>query len=481
MKKRNVEEISDPLLTPLENVEPIIIDGITFFARGRTRARERESEIVTETGIINQYYDNYDKIVIISVDDKGIRQLFWAYQSNSELGIWRLCGSLVHRGDHIFNKLVDFYGKYGIDYGDYVQSTLLHIKLQEYLTQVKPRLPVLEQEFPEVRKDAPFKGLKRFEDSTTCTEFSEEMLRIINPNIREIHSYPFSMFGEREQCGHIVPQERFIEFSNEFEKYYEIATPPQTTDISVSETPEGPAADAENNEVVIYRNYERMVGTTRFNREENITGIKVFGDVMEMSLRLKERLPSQFTADMVADNIKLIFLQTRKNGIQLYHGTIPIPYAEGAGMPDPNENYYMPIALIPIIPGTPECTVYGVYRHYIRSGIFICKLFDYQFQCRPEEQERQLCMGIYNFIGDRYRGIFPFNTLSHKFSLGTPSTSPRSPRLVRQGSKKTLPAHREPRTSGGGTKKQRRRTIRRHKRTHRRRTSHRPTRRRRRQ
>ena len=68
--------------------------------------------------------------------------------------------------------------------------------------------------------------------------------------------------------------------------------------------------------------------------------------------------------------------------------------------------------LAPLFLTTNDSTItpYGVYSHYIISGYYICKVFDYRAGCTYSEIKK-CTTGMYTFIGDRYDGLFPLELI----------------------------------------------------------------------
>jgi hypothetical protein len=58
---------------------------------------------------------------------------------------------------------------------------------------------------------------------------------------------------------------------------------------------------------------------------------------------------------------------------------------------------------------------YGIYTKFISAGIFICKMFDYADpaynQCTETEETTLRCSKTYAYIGNRYNDVFPLNNL----------------------------------------------------------------------
>ena len=57
-----------------------------------------------------------------------------------------------------------------------------------------------------------------------------------------------------------------------------------------------------------------------------------------------------------------------------------------------------------------KITKFGTFNKYIITGNYICKLFDYNFQCKQSDIK---CAALYQLIGNRYEDIFPFNIIKN--------------------------------------------------------------------
>jgi hypothetical protein len=395
--------------TEMADVVPSFeINNIRFITRGILFKYTHDTE---------EYYNNdYDKVGMISIAPDRRRRFFWVYQSKSELGMWRLCGC-IDQQPYIYDKL-----SHKIEgFGDYVQSTLLNIQLQIYINTNVDKYrtyPGFKLDYNTEGKDKPLYGLTRFtyekeiepsnpEDNTpstfvtvkttNCSVFSQDFMDVLNVENREIHAYPFNMFDNKKQCGDVVPQNIMDQFSRVFENEYDYDDP-----------------------IIIYGNYTNRNFTR--NPNSHVTDVSVSGDIKECYMYRKTQITDPTLPEYQTNKIKLIFLQTTSIGCYRNRDdlTRTNPYnivnigenVTCTGLPISDKPYFMPIALIPIIEGGTMCNVYGTYPKYIRAGSYVCKMFEYYFQCRENEQQRFLCLDAYNFIGDRYSNLFPFLNIS---------------------------------------------------------------------
>jgi hypothetical protein len=387
------------------------IDGIKFCAISMVLAYDIEHvDKVNNVKLLH----NTDKVQVVSTDINGKRRFFWAYQSNSEMGLWRWCtgkektytnnGKTVYK--YTYDKItgIPFYKK---RYGDYVQTTLLHIQLQSYLNEIinspehREKIIAITRSITKNRT-SPLEGLFRFKNFTSCKDFFAnkksdkdwQEIQLVSPLTREIQTSPFDMFTDNEQCGNPIHQRVVQQFSKQFKKDYEVV---------------------DTN--LIYENY-KFEKTYHNPQIGEVSKIKMVGDLKEFILTRRPQAPSE---DPRVNRIKLIYLETKEIILNVENKTDTLtnemkqpswmfsdPPLTNTGMPFPKRKYHMPIALIPIIADVPECNAYGLYSNYIKAGAYICKLFDYVEQCREDERKRTICMSRYVFIGDRYNKLFPF-------------------------------------------------------------------------
>ena len=96
------------------------------------------------------------------------------------------------------------------------------------------------------------------------------------------------------------------------------------------------------------------------------------------------------------------------NKLKLYCIKYNLSNFEGTVIESPIVNKLAPLFLT-----TNDSTItpYGVYSHYIISGYYICKVFDYRAGCMYFELKNCIKAGLYTFIGDRYDGLFPLGSI----------------------------------------------------------------------
>jgi hypothetical protein len=386
--------------------------------------------------------------------------IFWAYQSNSELGMWRLAGSFSSTEQHLMNKLADDkirpddFPLHTYFVGDYVQSTLINIELQKFINSNLSAIPRLRK--------TDVVNLTRYINDTlrstkltadNCTNPFEPASRNIpaspslvssyssgrpslffpqldgqlpelNPALRAIHGNnvtfpfpfiymaldhasssspeskpdnPFASFMlpismrkfKSFQCGELGNREGLIKFSRYLEGIYDVQYPITKVDDHV-------------------------------NRFEDI--IDVDGEIYKVSLTRKSEIdpafltyelddkykpePIQITVNPERDILPVVEMYFLKAHMRcLNKSSIHLPKVLMVCRP---ATHYMPIFLT--VPGA-SINRFGVYDKYINAGSFICKMFDYHYQCFPEETERRQCTSSYTYIGHRYRNMFPFRSI----------------------------------------------------------------------
>jgi hypothetical protein len=189
----------------------IIIDDIQFTLLFMTRLNE-----------------NYEKIIKIKVNvlnelrETKIYPDFWVYQSNSELGLWRLCIFSDQRRTRVAEGIFTPFDK-GIDY---VQSTLIHLELQKFINKNIHNIRIEEFD-PEVHKCICF---ERFNgcNQPFPDEFEDEVplidMIINDEETRTIYEEPFKLINDQLTCGKESPRVNDIlrDFSINFKEQYNI-------------------------------------------------------------------------------------------------------------------------------------------------------------------------------------------------------------------------------------------------------------------
>lgn len=406
----NVPTPEDPSLEPTSSVAevitvdemiaveggiigPSIINEIPFYLLGKVAGRAETSDGIS--------FGTYNKIAILSGNprDPRNRNVFWAYQSQSEIGMWRLCYR-VNRPEEQMDKLSIVSSSPERCIGDYVQSTLISIELQMFINNYVESLVWYNKTpdgangvfYDQLSVNKTLEGLPNMNGIMNCKVFSEgtaspEELNDVSIGAREVvaSSPPFNAISifcgqtrlpTRKRDGTIAARPIQIndinaalrDFSTSFETHYRLKT--------------NALGDIDN--VVLYPNYSYTVVSR--NAYTNIT---VRGDIY--SVTLVANVSTVTNPEL--QEIRLIYFRT----------------IEITGAVRLHPNYYMPIA---ILPQNAVCNRFGVYSRYIRAGIYVCKLFEYVSLCTKEEKERQ-CTDTYAFVGDRYVNLFPYDIIQN--------------------------------------------------------------------
>jgi hypothetical protein len=329
----------------------IIIDSVTFtliktIDNGQYNLVQIQSKIKK---------NGYDKI-----------NIFYVYPSGSELGIWRLCsynGKYIYKGSDISKPNYIY---------DYVQSTLIHVRLQLFINyHIKNRNEIL------------FPSTENLNLYPSYTELGYE--DIISSPLRQLHLPPFIRFQKIIQCGELEspyvgrvelmfgpnisnhPSSLISVFSHHLSEKYSI-------DFS-SIVKEGPYSNT-------FQGIIQIVGVVKsvilYNSEHRV---KLYFLQVKCIENIHEKVKSKLTPEMITNIHKVCAL---------------------------------PVHFMPFLLTTPDstCNEFGLYNTYIPSGAFICKLFDYStetmIQCSKDEIVCGQVTPWYTYIGSRYSGIFPF-------------------------------------------------------------------------
>jgi hypothetical protein len=325
-------------------------------------------------------HDNHrDVVKIKSVDSNGQQYIFWAYRSNSEMGLWRL-GMF----DETFYKGVD-----------YVQTTLIHLDLQIFINNNLNNIPYdnmnymnLDNFDNRVEECYCLNRIEDFED-----EFSEDVCdmkvisQIVDDNRRIIYEPPFeNMYFNKGNvdCGKIIDkytnQEYLNTYMNNFSKLFE------------SEF------DYEEETKVFEYNFV-------FEETINITN-QIY------SVKLTKKPDKKITNPR----------NNKTNEIILYFDVAYLK--ENETLKDTHPFYEnitkickMPMHIFPflITTTTSQINSIGLYSHYVFAGPYLCKLFDYSSnrnkQCTLTEEKEYKCTRNYSYIGNRYLDLFPLKNI----------------------------------------------------------------------
>jgi len=332
-----------------DSEKSISIDDYTFTLIRQTNHTEKYNHVV--------------EISVIRNIDQTPFPNFWVYQSNSELGFWRLCYI------NIINRLGIETTPFHKGNNDYIQSTLIHLNLQIFINKQIDNIPFVELNVGE-KEEQHFclygwtpEPMDRVEDELPYVE------DVIDNKNRLINEEPFESLNNEEKCGFTENKSySYIKgllevFSAMFRDAFAI-------------TKYG----------LLYNHNFNFVGMTN-----------TIGDVYFIELTRKE--PSEI---LKSNNVVLYFMVT-----QLIMTELVTPRFKDTIVQICGKKYHIfPFLLIP--KGS-SINYLGIYNQFIPCGIYICKLFDYSYQCSIEEEENGKCSESYSYIGNRYDNLFPIN------------------------------------------------------------------------
>ena len=177
--------------------------------------------------------DGYIVVRIQSNRITGENADFWVYRSNSELGFWRLCSSVEGNPTRLYK------GDPSIKYSnyDYIQTTLIHIRLQYYINlyfnDINEIKNIITSGIENIEKNEEIiknnntnvvaHNLLSYFDETTNKWFvlsnplSVEYKTIVDDPERGIREEPFITTYDQSECGEEVNLEILTSFSKTFE------------------------------------------------------------------------------------------------------------------------------------------------------------------------------------------------------------------------------------------------------------------------
>ena len=312
---------------------------------------------------VNDMYGR--KHVNLQCTDQKNRTLsnFWIYASNSELGIWKLCLCINDNND---------YYKHAGTYGDYVQTTLIHLDLQNFINN--NRNPYIAIETSPCTKHTE----KKYGDYKTIVD---------DDAARMIKEKPFIDLNDIILCG---------------EKHANIEDSSTTATFMYNGKSIGNNPDAIMTEFCgILESLYNIVDIHNLydytNVFENL--LNITGHIGYITLRRKTTIRNSET-----NNIRLYFYSINRI-CTVGNGRNENPGIQNSCSLTP---CVMPILLTDTVA---ECNKLGIYKKYIPSGPFICKLYEYNIQCTEDEIRSGQCTPDYSLIGSRYKNKFPFTNI----------------------------------------------------------------------
>ncbi len=468
-----------------------------------------------ESGMDDTWKDvGEDDDEIMDVYANAPYSIFWVYRSTSELGMWRLGGTYPNTY-HQMNKLSEYqvipedFEDHRYYAGDYVQSTLIKLELQMFLNANLDALPKL------TRTDAfnimeyinntpnvdtvltPANCTSPYAPITSDDEASPSLipenvdgrrtiglrpldgsLPELNPIVRAIHGnnvffpFPFvymsidhilrdgEMMGQpppppptrgqqsqnfytQFQCGRLGDIRLLFKFSRLLEGVYNLQYPPAKVVDHVNVFDKTIGVEGAIYKAVLTKKPESEIEPRHLKYE------------LDYDKRTNKSV--MITADYEDDilpAVDLYFLKTHMNCLNT-----PSWFLQNVKRVCDTETHYMPIILT--VPGV-TINRFGIYTKYINSGSYVCKMFDYHYQCFPDETSTGQCTGNYTYIGHRYTRLFPFKNIIDNDRNSAKSGGSRRRRHLR----KTIRATAKTKAKRGKTKKYRQLHKHGHMRTH---------------
>ena len=321
----------------------------------------------TQTDIPTRYTNIVDgvqrkHVYLQSVDHRKAVCRFWVYTSNSELGMWRVC---ILDDDRKYEK--------GIDY---VQSTLVHLELQQFLNS--QRLDRFKSIGPNIVCTFTINPQKHLttindykltsDDIANNNDRYKAIYNVIYDKSRVLKENPFFSFHRSTPCGTSHDAEQLSKFSSEVKHLFSARIDERYNTLYTSVF----------NEMTLSGNIRRF----------RLTSKTVFRPPLQLHLYFYHVTSVVNNRLMLTSIVDFIC----RPGIAKCVASVP---------------FVMPILLAPV---DVVCNCYGMYTQYIPAGMFVCKAFDYNKQCTYAEIASGSCDWNYSFVGHRYR-IFPYDSL----------------------------------------------------------------------
>jgi len=309
-------------------------------------------------------YKNTIKIHISSniPNDSNVYPEFWVYQSNSELGLWRLCSFMMDSDSHITMNKGDV---------DYIQSSLIHLDLQKFINK---NITKITSEVYDRNKH-----------KCVCLDkIYNYQLFIYNHCINRDITIPKIDYIMSETMDRPIFEEPFLSLYNE---------------IHCGD----PHEDVNKYLQCFSTNLEEQFNMGPISKiDKHIFTFKgkiqSIGDIYSIELNRKVMYSQSKT------NSVLLYVLITQLSIYSFDAMLDYKFRANVSNICGKQKHIFPFLLTP-----KECKVnyYGLYSNYIPCGIFICKLFDYTSQCSKDEQSKQTCIDQYTYIGNRYNNLFP--------------------------------------------------------------------------
>jgi hypothetical protein len=277
---------------------------------------------------------------------------FSVYLSNSDLGCFRLC--YRYNEQQVFSKGND----------DYIQSSFIHIKLQEFIHEI-------------------FNNLKESNDYFCLEEFAlnqQDMIEIgnhISDTKRIIRRKPFKD-NNLYKCGHDINY-KFEDINKNLNKFSE-----------------------ELKLLYIYSNNE-LISNIIINDDENVYNMQFYKVNLELQIpnyKTQKLKKTDYVNEDNIDNIILYYCNAKITKFMTHQFEEPI---------------YINLPVFLTTKEGEKITKFGTFEKYILAGNYICKVFDYISQCAQGHIGE--CYGDYKLIGNRYNNIFPLSEINSRRNI----------------------------------------------------------------
>jgi hypothetical protein len=311
-------------------------------------------------------------VIISSItEDFSEYYKFLVYASQSELDFRRL----------VYKNKID--KKYYKGYIDYVQQTLIDLRLQKIISDTNYQTPFISN----------------FEESNihTLDVMSNEIKSSIDDPARKIDITPFNLniknpCGAKQKNDDIRSVEDIYrqvmhnlqEYSEVLENYFDIDTPQ------------------------FMYNYKKDI---MFQSELVVYFyITVFSVVLIDKTNIENKFILYFMIyDLCAFNNNSLYEDSATDVEIKYKFYQEYSHSYKENKVCKYRNYFAPISVIPY---NTEITMYGLPNHFIPTGNYTCKVLEYNSQCTKYENSLFVIGETgYTFIGDRYNNLFPFNII----------------------------------------------------------------------
>jgi hypothetical protein len=295
--------------------------------------------------ILGKYQTLDGDVINISSTKDGVTTNFDVYSSKSQGGFWRLY--LPYSDTRIFYK--------GLDYA---QQTFIHLELQEFIEKNIDKI-----------KDRGYKSIRGY-TSEEIKELEKEV-EGISYEKRKIDACIFDVYNKNKKmlCGKKINKLDINILSNKLKEKYNYNT-------SVLESK-------------YFEERKRIV------KLDNDHICEIIFTIYNTTLTLK---------DTINENDAIESCNKQSEDIILIYMTYTVIITYN-GEQSLNKQGYIPLYLTT----NKEITAYGLYKNFVPAGNFICKIFDYTFQCDVEK--KYSCSHTYSYLGDKYMDVWPLNEI----------------------------------------------------------------------